>query len=229
MPVSSGAWTHRSRRSPHRSIRRAPGAPAPSLPWAPKAWPSSCRRPPAGSLGFTPRWRRTPLSIRPGRCALVTYDRYLYDRIRARDDCERMAMTLSAYNGGLGWISRDQKRASSSGLDPLIWWGSVETVNAGRSAANWRENRAYPDRIIHHHQPTYVAASWGLAYARESEHRGLGDRARRTRRRPGLLARRGQWARAWCSQDPGCARRPPGRVACQGWTRYAPTSWAARR
>ena len=93
--------------------------------------------------------------------ALVTYDRYLYDRIRARDDCERMAMTLSAYNGGLGWISRDQKRASGSGLDPLIWWGSVETVNAGRSAANWRENRAYPDRIIHHHQPTYVAASWG--------------------------------------------------------------------
>nr|WP_306423997.1 hypothetical protein [Achromobacter xylosoxidans] len=91
----------------------------------------------------------------------MTYDRYLYDRIRARDDCERMAMTLSAYNGGLGWISRDQKRASGSGLDPLIWWGSVETVNAGRSAANWRENRAYPDRIIHHHQPTYVAASWG--------------------------------------------------------------------
>ena len=91
----------------------------------------------------------------------MTYDRYLYDRIRARDDCERMAMTLSAYNGGLGWISRDQKRASSSGLDPLIWWGSVETVNAGRSAANWRENRAYPDRIIHHHQPTYVAASMG--------------------------------------------------------------------
>ena len=161
----------------------------------------------AQNAPFNPSW-----ALR----ALVTYDRYLYDRIRARDDCERMAMTLSAYNGGLGWISRDQKRASSSGLDPLIWWGSVETVNAGRSAANWRENRAYPDRIIHHHQPTYVAASWGLAYARESEHRGLGDRARRTRRRPGLLARRGQWARAWCSQDPGCARRPPGRVACQG-------------
>ena len=216
MPVSSGAWTHRSRRSPHRSIRRAPGAPAPSLPWAPKAWPSSCRRPPAGSLGFTRAGAERPFQSVLALRALVTYDRYLYDRIRARDDCERMAMTLSAYNGGLGWISRDQKRASSSGLDPLIWWGSVETVNAGRSAANWRENRAYPDRIIHHHQPTYVAASWGLAYARESEHRGLGDRARRTRRRPGLLARRGQWARAWCSQDPGCARRPPGRVACQG-------------
>ncbi|CUI61340.1 membrane-bound lytic transglycosylase F [Achromobacter xylosoxidans] len=106
----------------------------------------------AQNAPFNPSW-----ALR----ALVTYDRYLYDRIRARDDCERMAMTLSAYNGGLGWISRDQKRASGSGLDPLIWWGSVETVNAGRSAANWRENRAYPDRIIHHHQPTYVAASWG--------------------------------------------------------------------
>ena len=93
--------------------------------------------------------------------ALVTYDRYLYDRITAHDECERMAMALSAYNGGLGWISRDKKRASSLGLDPLVWWRSVETVNAGRSAANWRENRAYPDRIIHRHQPLYVAAAWG--------------------------------------------------------------------
>ncbi|RZS86055.1 transglycosylase SLT domain-containing protein [Pigmentiphaga kullae] len=93
--------------------------------------------------------------------ALVTYDRWLFDRIRARDDCERMAMALSAYNGGLGWISRDQALASSLGLDPLAWFSSVERVNAGRSAANWRENRAYPDRIIRRHQPLYAAAGWG--------------------------------------------------------------------
>nr|WP_241130507.1 transglycosylase SLT domain-containing protein [Achromobacter xylosoxidans] len=106
----------------------------------------------ASNTPFNPSW-----ALR----ALVTYDRHLYERIRARDACERMAMTLSAYNGGPGWISRDQKRASSSGLDPLVWWRSVETVNSGRSAANWRENRGYPDRIIHRHQPIYVAAGWG--------------------------------------------------------------------
>ena len=195
--------------------------PGRSLPWAHKAWPSSCRQPPAGLLGFTHAGAERPFNPSWALRALVTYDRYLYDRIRARDDCERMAMTLSAYNGGLGWISRDQKRASGSGLDPLIWWGSVETVNAGRSAANWRENRAYPDRIIHHHQPTYVAASWGQAYARESEHRGLGDRSRRARRRPGLLARRGQWPRAWRSRNTGHPRRPPGRLACRGAGRVA--------
>jgi hypothetical protein len=68
-------------------------------------------------------------------------------------------MTLSAYNGGLGWISRDQALASRQGLDPLVWFGSVERVNAGRSAANWRENRAYPQHIIYTHQPRY--ATWG--------------------------------------------------------------------
>jgi len=93
--------------------------------------------------------------------ALVRYDDWLYARIRAADACQRWAMTLSAYNGGLGWISRDQARASRQGLDQLVWFGSVETVNAGRSASNWRENRDYPRRIIYDRQPLYVAAGWG--------------------------------------------------------------------
>ena len=159
----------------------------------------------------------------------MTYDRYLYDRIRARDDCERMAMTLSAYNGGLGWISRDQKRASSSGLDPLIWWGSVETVNAGRSAANWRENRAYPDRIIHHHQPTYVAASWAWRMPVNLNIVGwaiaLGA----------LAAGLGYWRGEANGHERGVLKTQAAHDARQveslarGWTRYAPTSWAARR
>lgn len=91
--------------------------------------------------------------------ALVTYDVWLYQRIRAANACERWAMALSSYNGGLGWIYRDQKLASSSGLDQLIWFGSVERVNAGRSAANWRENRDYPRVIIYRHQARYL--SWG--------------------------------------------------------------------
>lgn len=91
--------------------------------------------------------------------ALVVYDKWLWDRIKAFDDCNRMAFTLSAYNGGLGWVYRDQALASSSGLDKLTWWSSAETVNAGRSAANWQENRHYPQVILFKHQPIYAA--WG--------------------------------------------------------------------
>lgn len=93
--------------------------------------------------------------------ALVTYDLWLYERIRATSACQRWAFALSAYNGGLGWVNRDKKLASSKGLDPLVWFGSVEQVNAGRSAANWRENRDYPNRILYRHQPLYIQAGWG--------------------------------------------------------------------
>lgn len=93
--------------------------------------------------------------------ALVQYDAWLHQRIRAASPCERLAFVLSAYNGGLGWVDRDKKLASSKGLDPLVWFGSVERVNAGRSAANFKENRQYPQRILLRHEPLYVAAGWG--------------------------------------------------------------------
>lgn len=91
--------------------------------------------------------------------ALVGYDKWLYERVRSADARNRMAFALSAYNGGLGWVNRDKLLASSKGLDPLVWFGSVERVNAGRGAANWRENRAYPQRILQILQPLY--AHWG--------------------------------------------------------------------
>lgn len=93
--------------------------------------------------------------------ALVTYDRWLHNRVSAAKVCDRMAMALSAYNGGLGWIARDKALASSQGLDPLAWFDGIELVNAGRSASNWTENRAYPRRILLRHEPAYVAAGWG--------------------------------------------------------------------
>ena len=93
--------------------------------------------------------------------ALVVYDRHLYQRINALAVCDRFAMALSAYNGGLGWVYRDQKRASAAGLDARRWWGQVERVNAGRSAAAWRENRGYPRMILRHYTPLYQAAGWG--------------------------------------------------------------------
>ena len=93
--------------------------------------------------------------------ALVTYDLWLHTRVQAADPCNRFAFVLSGYNGGLGWVMRDKTLASGKGLDPLVWFDSVERVNAGRSAANWRENRDYPKRILQRNEPAYVAAGWG--------------------------------------------------------------------
>ncbi|EIK3113952.1 transglycosylase SLT domain-containing protein [Escherichia coli] len=85
----------------------------------------------------------------------------LFPELRARDGCQRMAFTLSAYNGGLGWVNRDKKLATQRGLDAGVWFDVVATVNAGRSAANWRENRGYPQRILYQNAPRYL--SWGGA------------------------------------------------------------------
>lgn len=99
---------------------------------------------------FNPSW-----AIR----ALVSYDNWLMQRIKAVDSCQKMAFTLSAYNGGLGWINRDKKLATRQGLNPQYWFGQVETVNAGRSQSNWKENRHYPKNILYSIAPRYL--SWG--------------------------------------------------------------------
>lgn len=116
--------------------------------WLAKLYPKDLGR----AQPFNPSW-----SMR----ALALYDRWLFDQIRAASTCERLAFALSAYNGGLGWVDRDKKLASSKGLDELVWFGSVERVNAGRSASNWNENRQYPQMILKKYEPLYVAANWG--------------------------------------------------------------------
>lgn len=93
--------------------------------------------------------------------ALVKYDRYLYDRNQAASDCDRWAFALAAYNGGQGWVNRDRRTASAKGADQLAWFDSVERHNAGRSAANFRENRNYPRLILFRWEPLYVGAGWG--------------------------------------------------------------------
>lgn len=91
--------------------------------------------------------------------SLVQYDRWLYERIVAINQCHRMAMALSSFNGGLGWVYRDQKHASGLGLDSRRYFSVVERVNAGRSEANFKENRDYPRRILFMYAPRY--ALWG--------------------------------------------------------------------
>lgn len=97
--------------------------------------------------------------------AQVMYNRWLYNRIAAADACNRMAFTLSAYNGGLGWVQRDQALASASGADQLIY-ADVAPFNAGRADRFIAENRNYVTAILNHWQPLYVQAGWsrGVCY-----------------------------------------------------------------
>lgn len=106
---------------------------------------------------FDPRW-----SLR----ACVAYDKWLFDRVDGATGCDRMAFALSAYNGGLGWVRRDMKKAAALGFDSRRWWGEVENANAGRRASAFRENRTYVRRILHDFEPAYVRAGWGTGACR---------------------------------------------------------------
>lgn len=115
--------------------------------WLPKVAPETGKPAP-----FNPGW-----SLR----ALCTYDKWLWDRTDGATDFERMAFTLSAYNGGQGWVNRDKAKARKLGVDASRWFGHVENVNAGRSRAAFAENRQYPRRILRERQQAYVRADWG--------------------------------------------------------------------
>lgn len=115
--------------------------------WLPKVAPETGKPAP-----FNPGW-----SLR----ALCTYDKWLWDRTGGVNDYERMAFTLSAYNGGQGWVNRDKAKARKLGVDASRWFGHVENVNAGRSRAAFAENRQYPRRILRERQQAYVRAGWG--------------------------------------------------------------------
>ena len=93
--------------------------------------------------------------------ALVQYDLYLFKRNQATLPCDHWAMVLSAYNGGQGWVNRDRRLALASGASELAWFNSIEKFNAGRSAANFKENRHYPRAILSRWEPLYVGAGWG--------------------------------------------------------------------
>ncbi|AFJ01993.1 transglycosylase SLT domain protein [Methylophaga frappieri] len=92
--------------------------------------------------------------------ALVLYDHWLYQRVTAADNCQRWALTLSAYNGGLGWVYRDKQLASAKGADPLVWFNSIEHHSR---RADWarRENRTYVRNILTRWELMYAAAGWG--------------------------------------------------------------------
>lgn len=87
--------------------------------------------------------------------ALVRYDLWLWARIKAVDDCQHMAFTLSAFNGGLGWVYQRQRL----GTEPGVCLGATCRLNPGIAPASQRENEHYPEVILQRFEPLYE--SWG--------------------------------------------------------------------
>jgi soluble lytic murein transglycosylase-like protein len=115
--------------------------------WISGAYPQSL----GANQPYNPAW-----AIR----ALVTYDKQLYDQAKSDAPCDKMWKALWGYNGGMGWVVRDEKLAAKSGANIRIA-KEVEPFNAGRAPAYFKENRDYPRAILFKWQPLY--ASWGGA------------------------------------------------------------------
>jgi soluble lytic murein transglycosylase-like protein len=134
-------------------------------------WRPDARSPYAGGLAqFTPstaEWiggvfpdlaERQPFNPGWALRALVRYDRYLWERNPASSACDRMAFALAAYNGGEGWLRREQRIAQAAGAAPDRWFGAV-ALRCARAEWACAENRAYPAVILMRHQRLYAA--WG--------------------------------------------------------------------
>jgi soluble lytic murein transglycosylase-like protein len=88
--------------------------------------------------------------------ALVGYDYWLYERVRAGSEFDRMWAALRAYNGGLGHWQLEAKN-----VFPAIDRRTVDGAcgKARRSPRHCAENLRYPHRILLVLQPRYE--SWG--------------------------------------------------------------------
>lgn len=93
-----------------------------------------------GAASLNPTW-----SLR----ALVVYDHWLHQRVTvAANNCERWAFTLSAYNGGQGWVFKRQQAARQAGQDAGRCLAAACAINPGITAAAQRENEHYPRTIL---------------------------------------------------------------------------------
>lgn len=99
--------------------------------------------------------------------AQVRYNKWHFERVEGITQIDRAAFMLSAYNGGLGWVYKDKKKAKKIGLNPLIYFNSVEKVNAGRRKSAFTENRCYPDIILRKFECSYIKNGWGKGFYHE--------------------------------------------------------------
>lgn len=101
---------------------------------------------------------RQPFSPAWALRALVTYDRWLYERTPARyAPKDRMWVALRGYNGGLGhWQA---EAAATGAARPTRVQVDAACGRAKRAPVHCRENLDYPHRILVVIQPRYAA--WG--------------------------------------------------------------------
>jgi hypothetical protein len=107
------------------------------------------------------------------RWALKAQALYMRDLTRAspgRTECDTWAFALSSYNGGNGWLRRDQAVCRADVIRanmcvPCVadrWFGNVELhPDPRRSKASINENRGYPRVILLGITPMYVDAGYG--------------------------------------------------------------------
>ena len=101
-----------------------------------------------------------PLDARWAIRACVQYDLWLYKKsLPAIDNRSRWSFTLSGYNGGAGWVSRDRTLAVKNGKRGDTWIGNVELYS---DRATWaiRENRDYVVKILDRWSPMYEKAGF---------------------------------------------------------------------
>lgn len=88
--------------------------------------------------------------------AMIGYDQWLYQRVTANSEYDRLWATLRAYNGGLGHWQREAALARPSQRHQDI---DRYCGQASRSVKHCQENLGYPDRILNKLQPLY--SGWG--------------------------------------------------------------------
>jgi soluble lytic murein transglycosylase-like protein len=101
----------------------------------------------AEQAGFQPAAPNDPnWSIK----AAVWYDRWLYEHVTGATDCDKWALGLSGYNGGIGWVYKRQALSTRPGD-----WVTTAVINPGITQANQQENVDYVFNIIWRWQPEY--------------------------------------------------------------------------
>ncbi len=98
---------------------------------------------------YNPKW-----AIR----ALLRLDDFNVKHVTGDTPCDKWGAGLKAYNAGLGYVQRAQKRSPQPGQ----WFGVTELINAGQSPKNFEYSRLYPRWIMVKRQPKY--AGWGVGH-----------------------------------------------------------------
>ncbi|MGH7499476.1 MAG: lytic murein transglycosylase [Gemmatimonadales bacterium] len=97
--------------------------------------------------------------------SMILTEKLLYHRIQfgTATDVDRLAFTLSAYNGGIGGVMQDRRLCQKPACDNSRWFGHV-AVNSrkakqpiiGYRTSFYDTNRCYPRYILMDRRPRYA-------------------------------------------------------------------------